>query len=335
MTASGSEVAGGPPARPSPARRDGRPERLVGRLPQLVDDAPLFKGDPSCRRPPEEPRRSRNRSVPPPCCAVSRGATLLSQAFAAAGSRTASAAMRNRRAVAGRSARRRSARRSRSRSAARVSDCTAVSVLGSANESGVERRRSRLLAGATCRSDAASAWPSLRGLRRGRRGVLALPRGLPGMALHLAAFRSGFLVACVARLLRGPCPLAPLHASRLRVRRDDAGKRHDGGQRTGRSSQSHSLFHARFSLLGWVALNLSMSELKQEADLSSAGAKGRKSLGRSYARDRWRSASAAASAARISRAPNSNRVGRLTSSVAAGCRASSAACIGRSRAGLE
>jgi hypothetical protein len=91
-----------------------------------------------------------------------------------------------------------------------VSDYTAGSVLGSANESGVERRRSGLLAGAVCRSDAASTWPSLRGLRRGRRGGLALPRGLPGMALHLAAFRSGFLVACVARLLRGSCLLAPL-----------------------------------------------------------------------------------------------------------------------------
>lgn len=34
------------------------------------------------------------------------------------------------------------------------------------------RRRSRLLAGSTCRSDAASAWPSLRWLRLRRRGVL-------------------------------------------------------------------------------------------------------------------------------------------------------------------
>jgi hypothetical protein len=57
----------------------------------------------------------------------------------------------------GRSARMRSARQSSSRSAARVSDCTAVSVLGSANESGMDRRRSGLLAGATRRSDAASA----------------------------------------------------------------------------------------------------------------------------------------------------------------------------------
>jgi hypothetical protein len=120
----------------------------------------------------------------------------------------------------------------------------------------MDRRRSGLLAGATSRSDAASAWPSLRGLRRGcrgRRGGLALPIGLPGTALHLAAFRSGFLVACVARLLRGSCPLAPLHASRLRVRRDDAGKRHDGGQRTGHSSQSHSPFHARSP--SWVGLH--------------------------------------------------------------------------------
>jgi hypothetical protein len=243
---------------------DGQCEETVTRIPRGGNlSAPNpSKGIPPVAAPPVEPRRSRNCPCPSPCCGVWKVETFLSQAFAAARGRAASTAMRNRRAWRALCADTCGATK-RVTSSRGVSDCTAVSVLGSANESGVNRRRSGSGPGATWRSDAASAVPSLHGLLRGRRGVLALPRGLPVMALHLAAFRSGFLVARVARLLRGPCPLTPLHASRLRVRRDDAGKRHDGGQRTGRSSQSHSPFHARFSLLGWAAVNLSMWSKKQ------------------------------------------------------------------------
>jgi hypothetical protein len=63
----------------------------------------------------------------------------------------------------------------------------------------------------------------------------------------MAAFGAALLIAGLASLLRGASPgaivaaiVASVHALRLRVRRDDTGQYHDGGQRTQRSSKRDS-----------------------------------------------------------------------------------------------
>jgi hypothetical protein len=67
----------------------------------------------------------------------------------------------------------------------------------------------------------------------------------------LPAIRPGFLVACFARLLRGPgCGTVvptlatPPHALRLRGRRRDASEHYDGDQDTNASPKAHPSSHA-------------------------------------------------------------------------------------------
>jgi hypothetical protein len=96
--------------------------------------------------------------------------------------------------------------------------------------------------------------PLFRRLRRGFRvrvAAPAVPPRLLGLALHLPAFRPGFLVAGFARLLRGPgsgtvsaTVVAPLHTLRLRGRRRDASEHHDGSQDTNTPPKTHSSLHA-------------------------------------------------------------------------------------------
>src|SRR5712671_5278278 len=93
-----------------------------------------------------------------------------------------------------------------------------------------------------------------RRLRRGcriARAAPVVPPRLLNLALHLPAFRPGFLVAGFARLLRGPgCGtvvatlVAPIHALRLRGRRRDASEHHDGSQDTNASPKTHPSLHA-------------------------------------------------------------------------------------------
>src|SRR5262249_26457188 len=81
--------------------------------------------------------------------------------------------------------------------------------------------------GTTSEVNAAPRRPSLRRIRRQRRGRSAVPRMVLGGALQLAAFRPRLLVGRLAWLLRGTRPLpdmaalvASFHALRLGGRRD-------------------------------------------------------------------------------------------------------------------